>query len=467
MIELTYKNYLTIHEKEEKLNIYDKIGKKSQSMKEVADKLSEEYYNLLNSQKDYINKMIKDVKYYENKVLDKISSDRVFVFNDILKQNNCRQEVLNTLASLLDNKLTFEICDKNIDVTNIDYSLYDKEIEETKKEVKFLNKEKQIKLKELNIIKKNLDKYSHYIKFVKSYGLESPVFNNLNCNTSLPDNFFKTLFISDSEIRQLSFLNLRYQKKFNKNFMQDEVKYQMFKMEKDKLKKDLKNISKKLNKEKDNLSYYENLKKEILSLKEDKFFYKHLKRFFSKNFNNENLVDYLHDFYNDENHKFQLTNDIAILRIFKEIKYSLKKDLELTEEFSKDLRKVIREIRLKQYTIRKKVLNIDFSKLENEINTFINQTEEKILFFEENKEILLRAELNKTFITSDESYHYIISKFLEHQEYFQGVAYIFKESIGIEIVTSILSNFQKEYIDVRFDSFIDILLELKKIQINR
>jgi hypothetical protein len=75
--------------------------------------------------------------------------------------------------------------------------------------------------------------------------------------------------------------------------------------------------------------------------------------------------------------------------------------------------------------------------------------------------------MNKTFVTWEDSYHYIISKFLEHQAFFKGVVYIFKDSIGIDIVTVVLDNIDKKYIEIDFDSFTSIIMALKKIKINR
>jgi hypothetical protein len=465
MIKLAYKKHLDLKSNNNDIYQMIKIGK--QSLKDVCNHLNENYYKLLKTHQHYIEKNIKDVTFYENKVLDKLSTDRVLIFNDLLEQTTCRSEVLKTLSNLLDEKMTFKICDKDIDVNNIDYSLYDDEINKTEKELDYLKKEKKIKLKELKIIKNNIERLSYYVSFIKSFGLESPVLNNLNCNKTVSKKMLLIYFITDKTKRNISLLNLKYSKKFSKSFIEDEIKYQMYVMEKNKLKDEMKELNKKISTETTNFEYYSKLKNEILSLKDDKCFYKHLKRFFSLNFNNENLINYLHEFYNDENHKFQLTNDMAIHQIFKKMRYSLEEDLELTIEFSKDLNKEIRDIRLHQYVIRNKILNIDFSDLDNEILEFIDQTKEKVSFFEENKEILLRAEMNKTFVTWEDSYHYIISKFLEHQAFFKGVVYIFKDSIGIDIVTVVLDNIDKKYIEIDFDSFTSIIMALKKIKINR
>jgi hypothetical protein len=458
--KLKYKEYLPVIKNDTHCLVTMCKGK--QSLKMVGDILYEKVYTKFKSEEVYIKKNIEEIEIYRKKINDKISSDRVFVFNDLLSKSKNRSEVINALSELLNEKVTLKICDKEIDLKNINYNLYEKELNNSLKEVEFFKKAKKIKLKELTIIKRNIKNLSYYSSFLKKYNLKSPVLNSHSYSHKKFKIDFLNLFHSNSSVRLLTKLNNKYSKtKENRDFLQDEIKYQMFVLEKNKIKCDLKVLSGKSAYWNSNTIKYKKLREEILELKDDKLLYKHLKKFFSLHFNNENLLDYLHNFYKDENTKFNLTNDIAIAHIFSNILESLEEDLIKIQHVGTDVNYFIRLIRLQQYQRRNKTLNIDFSMLENDVEEFFSHIEEKMNFFHENKDILLKAEMNKKFNSWEDSYSYILSKFLENHEFFKGVVYIFKDKLGKDLITSILESFDKKYLEINFDSLIDIIKEVK------
>ena len=143
--------------------------------------------------------------------------------------------------------------------------------------------------------------------------------------------------------------------------------------------------------------------------------------------------------------------------------HSLEQDLLKIKHVTEDLNFFIRKIRLVQYQRRNKILDIDFSEMKAEITEFFQQIEEKLAFFNENKDLLVKAKMNKKFNSWEDSYSYILSKFLENHQFFKGVVYIFKDKLGKELVYSILSSFDKEYVEINFDSLIPIIKEVKSL----
>ena len=91
--------------------------------------------------------------------------------------------------------------------------------------------------------------------------------------------------------------------------------------------------------------------------------------------------------------------------------HSLEQDLLKIKHVTEDLNFFIRKIRLVQYQRRNKILDIDFSEMKAEITEFFQQIEEKLAFFNENKDLLVKAKMNKKFNSWEDSFIYIIKVF--------------------------------------------------------
>lgn len=457
--QLKYKDYLELNIAKD-VDIVFKEIKGDKTLRDIGDILYKKAYKTLKIKEKYIIDFLEEVKSYRKKINEKVSSDRVFVFNDLVEKSKNREQVIKGLTLLINKDLHIDICGKKIDIKNINYSLYEEELVNIKNNIEKIKEDKKIKLKELIIIKNNINELSLYSSFVNKYNLSIPYkikSDNKNENIFFID--FKKIKENIS-LFKLNYMYSKFIKNEKRNFFKDEIKFLMLLNEKEKIKDSLKEINEKslsLDNELIKIEYFNN---EVSNLKNNTCFYKHLKKFFSLHFDDNKLIKYLINNYEKNNTKFDLPSNIAFSNFFVGLISSLEKDLFIIKNIMNDLDLFIRKIRLNQYKRKTKIFKIDFSYLDNDLEEFFEYIEDKICFFKNNKNIFLKNKINKKFNSWQEAYFFIMTDFSNIESNEKSLIYIYNEELKLILSEERFNEINKNNIEINFNSLIEIAKEV-------
>ena len=195
------------------------------------------------------------------------------IFKDILKKYKNKKQLLDFLNSLFE-RIDVIIFDVNVDLNNINFTIFDNQIENIKKDICFYNSEKKIKLKELEMVKKYLNGLSVYKQFKRDF--TNSVFDQYytkNRNKILK-NLGNTSFIKQ-------YINDKYYKlKFSRCLLKDEFQYKEYQKEEECIKNSLIELELNIIEQQNLLDNLNRAKKKLVNLKNEDFFIKELNSFF-------------------------------------------------------------------------------------------------------------------------------------------------------------------------------------------
>lgn len=241
--------------------------------------------------------------------------------------------------------------------------------------------------------------------------------------------------------------------------------YNLYIEEKQKIKNDLEK-NRLILKEKEKL-YLDifNLHNDISELRNENKFLEYVQDFFKKNLEDIEFVHYVDKFYYYKNEKFKYTYDLAIFNILHTCRESIESDLYVLKTLLNDILPIFKKIRIYKHSLKNKELDLNIKQIEEDFNTIYEFMNIKNLFFQKTKDNLLNSELKERFCTWEETYNFLIFKFIEYPEFSEGASYIFQDKIGEDLIHSIFESQNKKQLSLSLDSLQDLLFTLKKLQI--
>ena len=277
------------------------------------------------------------------------------IFKDILKKYKNKKQLLDFLNSLFE-RIDVIIFDVNVDLNNINFTIFDNQIENIKKDICFYNSEKKIKLKELEMVKKYLNGLSVYKKFKRDF--TNSVFDQYytkNRNKKLR-NLGNTSFIKQ-------YINDKYYKlKFSRCLLKDEFQYKEYQKEEECIKNSLIELELNIIEQQNLLDNLNRAKKKLVNLKNEDFFIKELNSFFIENFD----IEHAKLINNKKFNKYYFNYKVISL-----ILNNLKNEILLLDNFYNKKWNFFKKIRCFQYTQKYKSFEFKKDQIESEIIQYI------------------------------------------------------------------------------------------------
>tara|TARA_Y100000588_G_scaffold184845_1_gene198746 strand:+ start:1645 stop:2856 length:1212 start_codon:yes stop_codon:yes gene_type:complete len=277
------------------------------------------------------------------------------IFKDILKKYKNKKQLLDFLNSLFE-RIDVIIFDVNVDLNNINFTIFDNQIENIKKDICFYNSEKKIKLKELEMVKKYLNGLSVYKQFKRDF--TNSVFDQYytkNRNKILK-NLGNTSFIKQ-------YINDKYYKlKFSRCLLKDEFQYKEYQKEEECIKNSLIELELNIIEQQNLLDNLNRAKKKLVNLKNEDFFIKELNSFFIENFD----IEHAKLINNKKFNKYYFNYKVISL-----ILNNLKNEILLLDNFYNKKWKFFKKIRCFQYTQKYKSFEFKKDQIESEIIQYI------------------------------------------------------------------------------------------------
>lgn len=376
------------------------------SLKEIIIN-TEERLSIINKNKENLKYKLIELNELKKRSYESFDFQKKLIFKEILKKHKSKKNIIEFFNSIF-NKIEINIYNINVDLNNIDFTIFNNKINNIKKDICFYNSEKKIKLKELEMVEKYINGLSVYKKF--KHDLSYNIFDKhyINNRDKILKNISNVNFIKQ-------YINDKYYKlKFSRCLLKDEFRHEEYKKEKDFIKSSLIDVELIIIEKQNLLNDLLNAKEKLINLKNDDFFIKELNYFFIKNFNikhnqlinNKNFNKYYFNYkticliFDNLKKELILLEDIYNKNwiFFKKIRCSKYTQKYRTFKFKKEeiefeISQYINNL-YKQYEVFKKIINID---IENVNNITVN-TEDDFLLFVNNK---LGFKINKNFNIKD------------------------------------------------------------------
>lgn len=316
---------------------------------------TEKRLSLIKENKENLDSKLIELDELRKNCCSHFNFQKDLIFKDILKKYKNKKQLLEFLNSLFD-RIDITIFDVNIDLNNINFTIFDNQIENIKKDICFYNSEKKIKLKELEMVKKYLNGLSVYKQFKRDF--TNSVFDQYY--TKNRNKIFKNIG-NTSFIKQ--YINDKYYKlKFSRCLLKDEFQYKEYQKEEECIKNSLIELELNIIEQQNLLDNLNTAKERLVNLKNEDFFIKELNSFFIENFD----IEHAKSINNKKFNKYYFNYKVISL-----ILNNLKNEILLLDNFYNKKWKFFKKIRCFQYTQKYKSFEFKKDEIESEIIQYI------------------------------------------------------------------------------------------------
>lgn len=316
---------------------------------------TEKRLSLIKENKENLDSKLIELDELKKNYCSHFKFQKDLIFKDILKKYKNKKQLLEFFNSLFE-RIEVTIFDVNVDLNNINFTIFDNQIENIKKDICFYNSEKKIKLKELEMVKKYLNGLSVYKQFKRDF--TNSVFDQYytkNRNKILK-NLGNTSFIKQ-------YINDKYYKfKFSRCLLKDEFQYKEYQKEEECIKNSLIELELNIIEQQNLLDNLNTAKERLVNLKNEDFFIKELNSFFIENFD----VEHAKLINNKKFNKYYFNYKVVSL-----ILNNLKKEILLLDNFYNKKWEFFKKIRCFQYTQKYKSFEFKKDEIESEIIQYI------------------------------------------------------------------------------------------------
>ena len=316
---------------------------------------TEKRLSLIKENKENLDSKLIELDELRKNCFSHFKFQKDLIFKDILKKYKNKKQLLEFLNSLFD-RIDITIFDVNIDLNNINFTIFDNQIENIKKDICFYNSEKKIKLKELEMVKKYLNGLSVYKQFKRDF--TNSVFDQYY--TKNRNKIFKNIG-NTSFIKQ--YINDKYYKlKFSRCLLKDEFQYKEYQKEEECIKNSLIELELNIIEQQNLLDNLNTAKERLVNLKNEDFFIKELNSFFIENFD----IEHAKSINNKKFNKYYFNYKVICF-----IVNNLKNEILLLDNFYNKKWKFFKKIRCFQYTQKYKSFEFKKDEIESEIIQYI------------------------------------------------------------------------------------------------
>tara|TARA_B100000073_G_scaffold210136_1_gene174417 strand:+ start:4619 stop:5827 length:1209 start_codon:yes stop_codon:yes gene_type:complete len=317
---------------------------------------TEKKLSFIKESKEDLNFKLIELNELKNAYSSHFNFQKNLVFQDI-KKNKTKKQLIDFLNSIFKD-IKINIYNINIDLNNIDFTIFDEKIKNVKKDIYFYNSEKKIKLKELDMTKKYLINLSIYKNFKRDF--KDSIFDQYY--TKNRNKILKNL---GNKIFVKQYINDKYYKfKFSRCLLKDEFQYKIYKEEEKYIQNSLIELELNIIEKQKLLNNLIKSKDYLFNLKKEDFFINELNNFFIKN------IDIQHSelIKNKNLNKYYFNYNIICL-----ILDNLHKELFLLNDFYNEEWKFFKKIRCFQYTQKNRLFQIEREKIDEEISVYIKK----------------------------------------------------------------------------------------------
>lgn len=320
---------------------------------------TEKRLSLIKENKDNLDTKLLELNELKEKSYQEFQFQKNIIFKDLLKEYPTKNQILEFMNFVF-NKIEINLFNLQVDLNNIDFTIFDNKIDNIQKDIAFYNSEKKIKLKELEMIKKYLNGLSIYKKFKRDFS--SSVFDQYY--TKNRNKIFKNIS-NTNFIKQ--YINDKYYKlKFSRCLLKDEFQYQEYKKEEECIKNALIDLELNIIEQQNLLNELVESKTKLNNLKNDNFFIKELNNFFIENFD----INHINYIKNDK-HNFNFNKYYFNHKVISNILENISIEIKLLDKLYKKKWNFFKKIRCFQYTQKYKSFKLKKDQIDNEILKYI------------------------------------------------------------------------------------------------